>query len=651
MKPFYFPLALLFVLVVLTLAKVSGSSLGFYDTYLYEKDSLSHVNSYKAIRSDEWLVNTQMTIAQSAANYPLVNENIGDGQNMSLVIDVPYRDWSIIFKPHNLAFFVMPFDYAFAFKWWFFAVIVALSIYVFSLQFLKKKYLTSSLIATLGLLSPYLFWWYQFITLAPIYYGFFILTSLILMHSLRSKVAITLNAVVLLYLLVCFILVMYPPFQIGIVIACALFYCGYLLFLYHSKINISKIWRRVAIVIICGLMSLGVVGAFLFTRADEITSIVSSQYPGERVSVAGNTQPLYVYSNNISGLMTYPGFVDDFSEFTNDKDNQSEHSNHALPLALLSIALLYVCTVFYKKRKQQPIVYIFLTLGLALFILLAKMFLVEFGYVQKFLFLDNVPSERLMLEYGFIAIIILVLLSSYPSFLQRLTTHRKIVSIAICVTIAYTLLAIYALSFTSNIERQTVGGFALVGGFAFGLFTYLFLKRERNIALLILCAYSLVSVIGIMPLYSGKTSLITNTPLAQTIQSLHAKDPDSKWIVSDARELNMYPAANGAQSLSGIYTYPQKSIWSPVLEEAGAPEQIVDRYAHVIFRIDDVDKTNMKLRANDSFQIDINSCSPALRELKIKYVITLNPSSMDPSCTKLVSENPFPSFTTYIYKL
>ena len=129
-----FPVLATIVLILLTVFKINGSSVGVYD-YLLGGDYSSNaiVGEPRTVRSDEWVVNTPFIISQIQNNEPLLNKDIASGQDMSLVIDVPYKDWSILFRPQNLIFFTLPIEYAFAFKWWFLAWLLCMSVYLFLL--------------------------------------------------------------------------------------------------------------------------------------------------------------------------------------------------------------------------------------------------------------------------------------------------------------------------------------------------------------------------------------------------------------------------------------------------------------------------------------------------------------------------------------
>src|SRR5207237_218388 len=97
------------------------------------KDSKLLLNKPREIRSDEWVWNSQMIMAQASNHYARINSNLGHGMDMSLIIDVPYKDWSAVFRPQNLAFLILPFQYAFAFKWWLMAYLLVLAAYFFVL--------------------------------------------------------------------------------------------------------------------------------------------------------------------------------------------------------------------------------------------------------------------------------------------------------------------------------------------------------------------------------------------------------------------------------------------------------------------------------------------------------------------------------------
>ena len=131
-----FPAILFLIVVILSLLKIHGSSIGIYHNFFYGdniKDSNLIANKPQSIRSDEWLVSSQLTLAQSGNDFKEVNQNLGTGVDVSMVVDAPTKSVIQIFKPHNFGFFVLPKDIAFAFRWWIISYLLIVSIYLFVL--------------------------------------------------------------------------------------------------------------------------------------------------------------------------------------------------------------------------------------------------------------------------------------------------------------------------------------------------------------------------------------------------------------------------------------------------------------------------------------------------------------------------------------
>jgi hypothetical protein len=227
----FFPLILTIILVGLSTLQLSGSSIGVYHQLFYgtEKDNELLLNKPQQIRSDEWGVTSLKTIAQSNNNYEVMNRHVGMGENTTLLADMPNRDWSIIFKPHDIGFLVLPFDNAFALRWWAMSYLLVLSVYFFVCTLLPNKRLLAVLLSLAFLCSPFLQWWYTYGAFASIYYILFGATAFIKMFHSTSRLAEALWACLIAYLAVAFALVLYPPFQIPCALVLAIFLIGYLL--------------------------------------------------------------------------------------------------------------------------------------------------------------------------------------------------------------------------------------------------------------------------------------------------------------------------------------------------------------------------------------------------------------------------------------
>src|SRR5262249_21013824 len=75
----------------------------------------------RAVRSDEWLVTTPLALAQlqHSPRFPVVNSNIGDGQNMLINPGVPVWHPSAVARPATWGYFLLGGQRGLAWSWWF----------------------------------------------------------------------------------------------------------------------------------------------------------------------------------------------------------------------------------------------------------------------------------------------------------------------------------------------------------------------------------------------------------------------------------------------------------------------------------------------------------------------------------------------------
>lgn len=283
-----FPLILTLILISLSLLEINGSSIGIYNQFFFgnREDPSLILNQPRAIRSDEWVVNTQMTIAQSNNAYEEINKNIGNGSDMSLIIDAPHSGFSQLFKPHNLSFFIMPFEKAFAFKWWVMGYFLVLSSYFFILALMPNKKLLAVILSLSLFFAPFVQWWYQFITLGPMYYTLFAGTLFIYITRAPNRRQKILLTAALIYTLTCLALVQYPPFQIPCILAMALFVIGYLLEIKSNGAkNIFKgtLSYALAACVVAGIFT----GIFLYEKREIVNTVENTAYPGKRIVKSG----------------------------------------------------------------------------------------------------------------------------------------------------------------------------------------------------------------------------------------------------------------------------------------------------------------------------------------------------------------------------
>lgn len=140
-----FPAISVLVFLILCIGKIHGSSIGLYEATANPglKDKNLLFGFPRQIRSDEWVVNSPLQYAQKATNFASINPNIGNGQDMAIVLDMPVGDWSVIFKPQNIAFLFLPFSIAFSFHWWFMLLALLIGAYLLFRTLIPPPKITS----------------------------------------------------------------------------------------------------------------------------------------------------------------------------------------------------------------------------------------------------------------------------------------------------------------------------------------------------------------------------------------------------------------------------------------------------------------------------------------------------------------------------
>jgi hypothetical protein len=638
-----FPVLLTLILIILTSLKISGTSIGIYYPLLYgnNKNPNLIVNKPQDIRSDEWLYVTQYTIAQKNAGFPRVNPNIQGGEDMSVVGDAPYKNWSSIFKPENLSFFILPFENAFAFKWWLLTYLIIISCYFFVLRLLPGKRLLASLLSTGVAFSPYLFWWYQTETLAPFFYGLFIiLLSLRIINTekipflakYRYKYSLAAYVAGLAYLLTCFALVLYPPYQIPIVIAVFGFLLGVVLEKYDLKKDFQRLLKQVLLPILGSvLVTLVLVFGFILTRHSVINSVNNTVYPGHRVVKAGGERPIYIltsyyqYNNQNEKIASY------------NYSNQSETSDFFLFLPFLLIPSLFIIVKEYLRSNK--ILWSFLIIQIIALLFIGDLFFRPLQPIYDLFFLQKVPIERLRMGLGFLNFIELVLITRY---LKDVRFKKKYLLSAL--TVLYILLCLYVLLVAGRdfhhlfkVYAKNVSSIVLWAALFWSSLA-LFLIKKPTLAAMILLVFSFISIMHVQPLYKGLSPMY-QSKLSKTIASYPTQ---KSWVSLNDIIYENLPQDSGQKSLSGIQLYPNLKLWSGI---KGAKQSTYNRYAHVVFS-PNPNMKNLQFVQFDSFMVKLQ-CSKFIQS-NVQYVVTQEPFSLP--CYKLINKVVYPVATFNIYK-
>ncbi len=631
-----FPVLITILLALLVGFKISGSSMSIYNNTFGEKQTSNLLaNQPRSVRSDEWLVNSQLTLAQKNNDYQRVNDNIGNGLDVSVLIDAPYKEWSVIFKPHNLAFFILPFDNAFAFKWWFMAYLLLLSCYFFIVTLMPNKILFGALVSCALLFSPFVQWWYLYGVLGSLYYSLFgaILFMKILAQDDRRKQLGW--ALLLSYVMACFALILYPPFMLPCIIAMAAFALGYSIEKFRTvprKVILQKLGMVAGAVILAGVISV----TFLATRESVVKTISGTVYPGKRVVTGGGYDVTKLYSGYLEAQLQTD------KRAVKYKLNQSENSNFIIVAPYLMLPVAYL--LIRQRRKKQPLDWPLLLVSAAMVVIWIRLFTPLLDPLLNPLLFSKIPINRLIIGVGILNLLQFVLFVRHIQSMN-IKKYRLATNIYTVLVLATTIgLGLWTHSrFPDYIGAPK----AILLSMTMTLVIYLLLTKRFVLCAALFFLLSFYSTYRVNPILRGTASL-SETPVSKTIRNI-ASESDGKWV-SETLDFENFPQMNGARALSGVYPYPQLSIWKDISPKNPG---IYNRYAHVIFVINhsnsDDYKTNAKLLQNDLFLVYTEPCSDFMRQQGVKYILAQAP--IENTCVKLRATVDYPSRDFYVYEI
>jgi len=641
-----FPILLTLILFTLTAFKISGSSVGSYYSYFYgnqkNRDLLG--GRPRGIRSDEWLVTTPLTIAQKNNNFQRINTNIGNGEDMSLILDVPYKEWSVVFKPQNLIFFVLPLDYAFAFKWWLLAYLLILSCYLFVISLDSSKKTFAILLSLTIYFSPFVQWWYQSSTLSSLFFSFFAITLLLKIFEKKKGKHTYLFSVLLAYVLTCFLLILYPPFQIPCMLAMLAFGIGVLL--KARKDLPPKDYRLRLFHVVCAILAATLLTlTFLKTRINTVDLIRNTAYPGHREQQSGGFDLLHTFAGHTSPNLQFGGKSRFYAVVKNGLTNQSEASNFIYIFPFLFLPYLYL---IYKRLggfNKDPLL---LSVNLCIMAFLLWLFVGHNKLMGQLTLLKMVPHQRLLIGLGLLGTIQLALFAVlYSKSRKPLISLKKSLVYALVIFIIELILGIL-------VSKTMPGYISLLRVMLFSIpipaAIYLLLSNKPEKALLFLLSIGIVSTLIIHPVYKD-INVLENTKLSNTIKETAAKK-DGAWI-TDEFIIENFASMNGAKTFSGVYTYPQFEIWKSLREDT--PINVYNRFAHAVFSFDRViDQsvdTTISLEGPDSIKITTEPCDSKLLGIGVRFIMTIKKLDEDEACINSVQEITYPNVSIYIYEL
>jgi hypothetical protein len=579
------------------------------------------------VRSDEWLVVASFTLAQEKDTLPVSNQSLGYGKT-PLIMGLPTNSMLSKVKPLLWGYYFLGEERGFSWQWNF-KIFPFLIVSFLLLMLFTKNNFNVSLFGSIWLfLSSAIQWWSintEIFTL-----GFSCLISLIyILYSRRTRLIIF-NGVIFLLASYSFITILYPAYQVPFGYFLITLFLGFAINRRGFKTIFSKPLVRVPVLFLSGLILLTLLYLFYKECKDTIQVISHTVYPGRRNETGGGFTFISLFKDN------YSWFLND-SYYPPKWGNICELSSF---LMLSPVATILVVYSYLKTRKVNRLLVPILIYQVILYVWLFWGFP---EFLAKLTLFNASPAKRTFFIFGFTNIIFTLLyLGQFERIEDKTSSWQKNVIVFITV-----FLLAFGINYSLN--KQSGRFFSIMQIFnvtiLFAILNWLVVYfKERKIYQSLFfsgCFFFIASNIFINPLSRGLSPYLENKTY-KAVTEIENKDPGNGWVVFGHLTAPDFLKAAGADCLNGVqYAPPLAKLH--VLDSSLKNDEVYDRYAHIVFfpLVTGKDSVRFSLDQADRYSVQIDPCSPRLKQIGVKYfMFAYKPSDAEVRCMSLVSNTP-----------
>jgi hypothetical protein len=589
------------IAVLLFLVGVAGkfhfSSIGMWNTYLDRHEEVPGLlaGTPKFIRSDEWQLGVPWLLSQynSQPKWSSRNPSVG-AETSALLVGLPTKHWSAIFRPAHWGFFLFDFDRGFSWLWMFRTVVLFFSLVLLCTQIGAGSLVLGLLGAVWVFYSSFVQWWLASVAELLAYFALACL-SLRMVFQADKWWQVSAAAGSFLLFAVAFALVVYPPFQVP------LLYLGVALLPLllsgakrHSWRSWGLRWFGVGLATTFGA---GVVVAFLLENSEAVQLMSGTVYPGTRLSHGGAVTLVRYFS----------GFFDLFFRqdlFPARFGNMSETSSFIVlwPLALLRWRGF--SNAREMRRCAPLVVYLMLvTLWGAIGVP---------GWLASISGWSLVPSARGGIAWGLGGVFLCIAMMARTSSLSR---RAEIVSMCLCAG----AIGVFTVFYRNEIQLQISPLRYVYAGVVGALLAFAVVLNRRLLAALALVAACVVPNCLINPLMRG-VSVLTDSMLLRAAQRFDAQKQGT-WVVVGEPRYAQVVKASGRRVINGSQYIPNLSMWRSV-DPQGVYTGVYNRYAHIGVRFgEEGAPTTFQLVTLDAWQLTVDPCGSALSSMNVTHLV------------------------------
>ena len=558
-------------------------------------------------RWDELVIATPWALSQLShrPRFPVINKNIGNGQNMLVTPHAPVLHIATLARPATWGYFFLSAQRGLAWYWWFqpFACFTVLWL-LFEIALAGH-----SPLAAFGAFwfcnSAYVICW----SLWPAHVTFFAalacLSAYHLLHSEKKRVRL-ISSVLLGLSIPGFIMFLYPPWQVPVAYFVILLFAA---LVWRDRLYVSitpRLKERLGYVVAAVLIGGGLTLSWLITCLPDLRAMSDAVYPGRRISLGGDYSLAFLLKGiyNFETIYRTPAAL----------RNQSEASSfyYLFPAAL--IALVFATNL----RKRLGVVG--WVIGGYLVIALIFLFVGFPAILSKLTLLSYVPSYRADLGIGLASILLSITVLVAAS--QQRRASRTLWTRPIVAAAAVTLLLLWhadnLMIETEGFPSRRLGIIAAVVG---GVASYCLLAGFKKSFCTIVGAVVLGTTVLFNPL-STNLSHLYDAELSTEITRLNRQSSAPPlWVCFGGAHTGALVTILGGRSMSGIQWPPQLSMWR-VLDPAHLYEKFYNQYAEVsLDYLQDASRVSFSSPHDGELRVFISPDNVGLKTLGARYML------------------------------
>lgn len=591
----------LIIFLFLLLFKISGSSIGMYDSYLVDKNNESIkyniFSEAKGIRSDEWLVMTPYNISQNYNNNKIYSNFVSvTGQNMIIGYNSPVKDITILAKPISWGYILFGAEYGLSWYWCMKTILFFLLSFELCMIITKKDKKLSIIGSLLITYGPSTQWW--FAPHMPDVILYFMALFVMIYHLVSNESSKIKNLLVLLlpFTALGYVIALFPSFQVGLGYFLLVLFVALMI---RDKNKFYKEKENIIRIIIIGIVSILLIGYFLYNNLDALKSVSNTVYPGSRMETGGNLYVKDLFTDLGTPFLSY--------KLEPLYGNSCEDCTY-IHFGIFFLMLLPLLIKNMKKNNDRNWI---IGLSISIIMIIYAIFMIV-GFpllLSKLTFFNYI--NRMKMIYGLISVIFTIW--GFKALEENNKIDKKYYYLAI---FSFGLLYI---SFIDSCLKNYLQSWVYYGEILFyALILFLIKGKHKNLGYGMIICLITFSSICINPIITG-ISAITNHPSTLFIEETIKKDNDSYWMSYNSIVYQGYLISLGTKTINAVNFYPDIEKWK-IIDPSNKYEEQWNRYAHILVNITDNDNYLTNEMSPDAINAYLNN--ETIYKLGVKYVIS-----------------------------